>query len=185
MLLWLLIALGTLVSLVPTSAYAVETGNGPTSQQESDILWTDGQKAFDTGAYQDAVNDLSRLVDRYPGSTGYLEAHRLLGRSLMLLGRTAEAIAPLQAYITATGNRELGLTTRLWLGDAYLQFQNRTKPISRLSKSKKQRKARSRTFLRAPNFSKPVPWSASIRTYALIGSSIPSRPFRSFNRTRR
>jgi tetratricopeptide (TPR) repeat protein len=128
MLLWLLIALAPnsqtqalALELVP-SAQAVETANGPTSQQEADILWTDGQKYFDAGKYQDSVNSLSRLVDRYPGATGYLEAHRLLGRSLMMLGRYSEAAPLFESYINATGNRELGLSTRLWLGETYLQI---------------------------------------------------------------
>ena len=54
---------------VVTTSLAVETSNGPTSPQEADILWNDGQKAFEKGQYQDAINDLQRLVDRYPGFT--------------------------------------------------------------------------------------------------------------------
>jgi tetratricopeptide (TPR) repeat protein len=140
MWLWLLIALGSSnFSLAP--AYAVDTSNGPTSQQEASILWSDGQKAFESGNYQDAVNNLSRLVDRYPGSPGYLEAHRLLGRSFMLLGRYSEALAPLQAYIADTGTSESGLDTRLWLGDVYLKLAQAneayltSQEIEKLSKS--------------------------------------------------
>lgn len=121
MWLWLLIQLATPDTFLP-AAFAVETSNGPTSEAEAKILWSDGEKAFDQGNYQDAVNDLKRLLDRYPGNTGYLEAHRLLGRALMQLGRYNEAVTPLKAYISAAGDRELGLRTRLWLGDDELHL---------------------------------------------------------------
>jgi tetratricopeptide (TPR) repeat protein len=104
------------------SAWAVDTSNGPVSDSEASLLWTDGKKAFEEGRYQDAVNSLQRLVDRYPGHTGYLEAHRYLGRSLQLLGKPALALRPLQDYIGATSDREQSLRARLWLGEAYLEL---------------------------------------------------------------
>lgn len=126
MWLWLLIpTLSLLPSFVPAPssiAYAVETGNGPSSQQEAEILWQDGQKAYEDGRYQDAVNNLERLLARYPGSTGYLDAHRLLGRSFMELGRNEEAVKPLKDYISAAGTRTEALQTRLWLGETYLRL---------------------------------------------------------------
>jgi tetratricopeptide (TPR) repeat protein len=122
MWLWLLIALLPINPLGVKTTYAIETSNGPTSSQEADILWNDGQKAFDNGQYQDAINLLQRLVDRYPGHSGYLEAHRLLGRSLMMMGRYEEALDPLRAYVHATGTREEGLRTRLWVGEDYLKL---------------------------------------------------------------
>jgi tetratricopeptide (TPR) repeat protein len=95
----------------------MDTSNGPASPAEAALLWKDGQTAFDNGNYQEALNQLQRLVDRYPGSEGYLEAHRLLGRTLMMLGKYQEALNPLQFYVDAVGNRALGLRTQLWLGE--------------------------------------------------------------------
>src|SRR6185437_5970364 len=78
--------------------------------------------AFQEGHYQDAINSLQRLVDRYPGYPGYLEAHRYLGRSLMLVNRPADAEKPLRSYINATGDRKLGIQTRLWLAEDELML---------------------------------------------------------------
>src|SRR6185503_6819032 len=109
MWLWLLIQLAP---FQPTfnRAWALESGtsNGPVSAEEGRILWQDGRKAFNEGNYKDAVSHLQRLIDRYPGFSGYLEAHLYLGRSLMLVGRPEDAEAPLKYYINATGNRPLG-----------------------------------------------------------------------------
>jgi len=125
MWLWLLIQLAP-VRLPPVINHAAAaelenpTSSGPVSAEEARIIWQDGKKAFEDGRYQDAATRLQRLVDRYPGYPGYLEAHRYLGRSLMLLGRARDAEEPLKAYVNATGDRPLGLQARLWLGEDYL-----------------------------------------------------------------
>jgi len=94
---------------------------GPAYPEEARILWEDGQKAHQEGRHQDAVNALQRLVDRYPGYEGYLNAHLMLAKSRLELGTPKLAIAPLRYFIGASAVTNDSLQARLWLGRAYLE----------------------------------------------------------------
>lgn len=103
-------------------AFAQDTSSGPTSQEEGDILWKDGEAAFKNEDYTKAITLLQRLVDRYPGHNGYLEAHRYVGRAYLFTHQAEKSIAPFEYYITATGDRNLALRTRIWLAEAYIEL---------------------------------------------------------------
>jgi TolA-binding protein len=103
---------------------AAETSTGPTSPEEASVLWNDGKSAFDAEDYAKSIPLFQRLVDRYPGSSGYLEAHRFLGRAYLLNDRAKDSIDPLRYYISAASDRELSVRTRVWLAEAYLATDN-------------------------------------------------------------
>jgi hypothetical protein len=133
MWLWLLIQTALLQSFIPAveqglpafipSTDAAETSVGPTSDAEAALLWRDGQAAFKTEDYVQAIVLLQRLVDRYPGAQGYLEAHRYLGRAYLFTNQADKSVAPLKYYIAATSDRALSLRARIWLGEAYLALK--------------------------------------------------------------
>jgi tetratricopeptide (TPR) repeat protein len=108
-------------TIIP-QALAQETSSGPTSEEEAGILWKDGEAAFKSEDYPKAINLLQRLVDRYPGHAGYLEAHRYVGRAYLFSHQAEKSVAPFQYYITATGDRTLALRTRIWLAEAYIEL---------------------------------------------------------------
>ena len=87
--------------------------------EEAALLWSDGREAFQDGEYREAAELLGRFVQRYPGAEGYLEAHLLLGRARLELGRAPSAIAPLRYYVNGTRRPVDAAEGRLWLGQAY------------------------------------------------------------------
>jgi tetratricopeptide (TPR) repeat protein len=111
-----------LPNLIIPQALAQDTSSGPTSEEEAGILWKDGEAAFKSEDYPKAITLLQRLVDRYPGHEGYLEAHRYVGRAYLFNHQAEKSIAPFQYYITATGDRNLALRTRIWLAEAYIEL---------------------------------------------------------------
>ena len=100
-----------------------DTRAGSTSTAEASLLWEQGQKAFQSESYQEAVNQLKRLIDRYPGVKGFTEAHYLLGSSFIELKRPKEALHPLRYYVSANGKTEAGLNGRVKLAEAYLMLK--------------------------------------------------------------
>jgi len=128
MWLWLLIQTALFQSADLTSLQlisfqevrAAETSTGPTSQEEADVLWNDGKSAYDAEEFAKAIPLFQRLVDRYPGFSGYLEAHRYLGRAYLFNDQAKMSIPPLRYYITATADRELSIRARIWLAEANL-----------------------------------------------------------------
>jgi TolA-binding protein len=105
-------------------AGAADTSTGPTSQEEANVLWNDGKAAYDAEEFAKAIPLFQRLVDRYPGFSGYLEAHRYLGRAYLFNDQAKLSIPPLRYYITATADRELSLRARIWLAEANLATGN-------------------------------------------------------------
>ena len=88
---------------------------GVRSQQEAKLLWKDGRKAFELGQLQKAASLFQRLVDRYPGNPGYLEAHYLLGKTYFLSSNCKDAVPPLSHYIGAHTYTPQSLDSRLLL----------------------------------------------------------------------
>jgi hypothetical protein len=111
-----------LPDLLLRQASAQETSSGPTSEEEAGILWKDGEAAFKNEDYTKVIPLLQRLIDRYPGHAGYLEAHRYLGRAYLFTHQAGKSVAPFKYYITATGDRGLGLRTRIWLSEAFMEL---------------------------------------------------------------
>lgn len=109
---WLRLSVAiTALSLVSSIALAqtgarsgVSTSVGPTSAEERALLWKEGKAAHLAGNHVEAVRLLQRLVDRYPSAPGYLDAHLLLGRSLLALGDPKAAVAPLKYFIQGSSN---------------------------------------------------------------------------------
>ncbi|MGZ3688646.1 MAG: tetratricopeptide repeat protein, partial [Bdellovibrionota bacterium] len=96
------------------------TSVGPTSAEEAEVLWREGRNSFDAGEYRDAVSDLQRLIDRYPGFAGFREAHLLVGRARLKLGEPARAIAPIQFYIQGAAEDPDVFRAKLSLARAYV-----------------------------------------------------------------
>ncbi len=46
-----------------SSSMAAPTSSGPTSDEEAEIIWTEGQKALEESRYQASVNYLQRSSD--------------------------------------------------------------------------------------------------------------------------
>ena len=106
------------------SALAIDSSSGPRSAFEAQVLYREGSAAFGAKDYQQATNFLQRFVDRYPGNPGYLESHLLLGRSLLELGRSKDALAPLQYFIQGSKDFEKTARTRLILCETYLKLHD-------------------------------------------------------------
>src|SRR5690242_18744119 len=102
--------------LLVSSSYGAPTSLGPTSNEEAEILWKQGQSALQNSEFQDAANSLQRFVDRYPSKPGYLKAHLLLGKALFGLGKAQESLAPFKYFISATGTRIESIEARLAIG---------------------------------------------------------------------
>ncbi len=104
------------------SAFAASTSTGPTSDTEGKFLWENGKASFEKKDYADATRELQRFVDRYPGYPGYLEAHRLLGKSWIGAGHPEKAIVPLRYFVQDCGKDQASeqLQARIWLGEAYI-----------------------------------------------------------------
>jgi hypothetical protein len=93
---------------------------GPTSDEEAAVLWKDGKSDFEHGLDEDAIPKLERLVARYPGYPGFIEAHRMLARAYLRTGQPAKAKPLLQAYIQGQGHSRSALEARLELARAEL-----------------------------------------------------------------
>jgi tetratricopeptide (TPR) repeat protein len=94
---------------------------GAASDAEAALLLAEGRKAFAAKKHERAASRFQRLVDRYPGYPGYLEAHLRLGQSLLALGRADRAITPLKYYVQGTRDPEAVTEGRIWLARAYLK----------------------------------------------------------------
>src|SRR6476620_2157108 len=86
-------------------SFALQHSVGALSEKEASFHWSQGESAFQKGQYQEAVNHLQRLVERYPGKTGFIQAHFYLGKALLELGKPREAIEKLKYFISSTRQR--------------------------------------------------------------------------------
>ncbi|MEO7164924.1 MAG: tetratricopeptide repeat protein [Bdellovibrionia bacterium] len=113
-----------LIFILPCNlSYSAPTSLGPTSQEEAEILWQDGQTSYAEDRFQDAINQLGRYVDRYPGRVGYLEAHFLLGKSYFGLKKFKEALKSFQYYVTSKGINPTSAEANVWVGRSYLELR--------------------------------------------------------------
>lgn len=108
------------------AALAAPTSLGPTSAEEAEILWKDGRSAFQKKKYQDAINLLQRLIDRYPGHPGYLESHKLMGEACIRNGDPERGLPYLRHYVEGTRNPTEIAQGGLALGEAYLALKKFT-----------------------------------------------------------
>lgn len=121
---WLrLWAITALITLSFHQIHAAPTSVGPTSEEESIVLWGEGDLAVQQSKFSDAIPYLQRLIDRYPGTRNYLQAHLLLGRSYFETKRCEEAVPPLKYFISANGMNPSSAKARLWLGQCYLELK--------------------------------------------------------------
>lgn len=122
----LAISLNTMSS--PFSHAEVPTSSGPRSVEEAQTLWESGKKAVLQSDWNETIRLLQRLVDRYPGQAGYLDAHYFLGKAYWHTQRASKSILPLKHYIAATQKsaREIPLTTlqaKLLLARSFLSLK--------------------------------------------------------------
>jgi tetratricopeptide (TPR) repeat protein len=114
-----------LILLLAPSAYAIETGAGPSTKSEGQVLFNDGRDDYAAGKYTDAIPLLQRLVDRYPGVPSLSDYHEVrlwLGKSYLETGENEKAIRQFRAYLEGAirkANRENAL---IWIGQAYLNL---------------------------------------------------------------
>ncbi len=118
MLLWLLFL--TLQFNPSSLVLAASPSAGSSSSEEGELLWATGKAAYDKKEYQTVVNQFERFVARYPGFPYYLEAHLLLGESLLKLNHSKQAIRPLKYFVSAVEKGGEALTGRLLLSQAFL-----------------------------------------------------------------
>ncbi len=112
-----------LLPLKPNFLYSSSTSTGPTSDQEAEFLWKEGQNAIQELRFQDASLTLQRLIDRYPSKKGYLKAHLLLGKSFIRLGKAKEAVPLLQNFILSTPSKREAAYAQIELGHAYIELK--------------------------------------------------------------
>jgi tetratricopeptide (TPR) repeat protein len=117
---WLLVLLSL---IIPISSFSASTALGPTSSEEEALLWRESQKAVASSKHQDAVNLLERLVDRYPGSPHFIQAHLLLGKSHYELGEYQAALKPIQFYVSSVQAPIPLAEGKTLLGEAYLKLK--------------------------------------------------------------
>ncbi len=111
-------------------SYGAPSSLGPTYDQEAQIIWKKGYAAIQNSHFQIAVNHLQRLVDRYPSDSNALEAHFLLGKAFLELGKAKEAIAPLKYFILSANTHPASIRARLYLGTAYLDLKEFLNAVS-------------------------------------------------------
>jgi hypothetical protein len=116
---WPLVLLA-LASVPSISSYAAETGSASPSASESEIIWKEALAAYEAKDFVLASTHWARLIDRFPGATGYLKAHLYLGICHIEMKQAAKALAPLRYYVNTAGKTQDGVTGRLELGRAYL-----------------------------------------------------------------
>jgi tetratricopeptide (TPR) repeat protein len=140
--------------------YAAPTSLGPTSPEEAQILWKEGQQSYKESRFQDAVNQLGRYVDRYPGSSGFTEAHFLLGKSYFELKRTPEALKAFKYYLNSKGITSDSAEARVWLGRSYLKLKKFEEALQ-VSRELERTK---------PQLTPPITlWKYLIQSRALVG----------------
>ena len=106
------------IALLGTSAghgSSPTTSQGSATQDETAVLWQDGQRAFDTGGNAECIRNLQRLVDRHPGAPGYLRAHLMLGLCYLRTGHPDKSLVPLKHYVEASSLNPDGIRARLAL----------------------------------------------------------------------
>ncbi len=107
--------------IVTKQAQGTGSESGAVSDAEAALLLTEGKKAFAARKFERAASRFQRLVDRYPGYQGYLEAHLTLGQALLALERPGKAITPLKYYVLGVRNPDALVEGRVWLARAYLE----------------------------------------------------------------
>ncbi len=90
--------------------------------ESADDLARAGKAAFADGQYALAIRSFQALLEDYPASARAPEASYLLGASLYLLDRPAEAVERLEALRRAQPSSPLALQAGWWLGAAWLKL---------------------------------------------------------------
>ncbi len=90
---------------------------------DAEVLWNDARSAFENSRHDRAVIPLQRLIERYPATPHYTEAHRLLGAAFLQKGQPARAIRPLRYFTDAKNMAPEANTGRLLLARAYLDLK--------------------------------------------------------------
>lgn len=91
-------------------------------QDEAQFLMDEARDAIKTTDLDTAARSLDRLIARYPGSPGYLEAHLQLGEVQLLRQRPALALAPLKVYLQAKSSDPKVYRARIKLAQAYFEL---------------------------------------------------------------
>ncbi len=106
-------------SPAPASS-APQPSSERTSPSEAESIWKQAREHHQGGRFKEAIPLLQRVIERFPASPGFTEAHLLLGIALLELGESEKAIAPLKYYVEAKDRSLDGRRARIHLGKAYL-----------------------------------------------------------------
>ena len=151
-------------SLISLIAWGAPSHLGSASSEEANLIWQRAQASFQSEHFSEAIAPLKRLVDRYPGHPGFLEAHRLLGISYLKTGKPGEALKPLRYFAeaarggSADQSRETQLTAKALVVRANLALE---KWNEALLLSEEVRKKTSQPLLKAE--------AQILKAHALIG----------------
>jgi TolA-binding protein len=88
--------------------------------ESADDLARSGKAAFGDGQYALAVKSFQKLLEDWPASVRAAEAAYLLGASLYLLDRPAEAVERLETLRRSAPSSPLALQAGWWLGASWL-----------------------------------------------------------------
>jgi len=116
---WIKFYLILILFSVNTSKAKVAPAVGPSTMEESTLLFQNAQSAYRLHQFKEVIRLLSRFIQRYPGTPGYLSAHLMLGRSYIHSQQPRNALAPLKYFIHASGWTEDSLKARLNISRAY------------------------------------------------------------------
>lgn len=98
------------------------TAVGPRRGDEAQFLIDDARESTKNGDLDTAARDLDRLIARYPGTPGYLQAHLQLGEVQILRQKPALAVAPLKVYVQAMASDPTVHHARIKLAQAYFEM---------------------------------------------------------------
>lgn len=98
------------------------TAVGPRRGDEAQFLIDDAREATKNGDLDTAARSLDRLIARYPGAPGYLQAHLQLGEVQILRLKPALAVAPLKVYMQAMASDPTSHHARIKLAQAYFEM---------------------------------------------------------------
>ena len=90
--------------------------------ESADDLARAGKAAFGDGQYALATKSFLKLLEDWPGSARAAEAAYLLGASLYLLDRPAEAVERLESLRRSVPSSPLALQAGWWIGASWLKL---------------------------------------------------------------
>lgn len=120
--------------ILPTLSFAgpswpPHVEQGPTSDEEARVLWSDGQADAQAARWDEAIPKLERFVARYPAYPGANEASLLLARAYLQTRRPAQAKPLLKDFVMTHPKSAEGMQARILLIRTRLALQELTEAL--------------------------------------------------------